>query len=257
MAAMRFGILRNIAGNIEAFQDADRRFDEIGVDAKVCLGQIVGIYPYVDNCVELLLAQKYTALRQLVEDEFVGDCRFEGWSTAYLVEALKFVRDSVSANTVEFLKQLPKRAEINGIGFEGLAEGDGFLYRPEQVAAAFASWKQCVVIHAAEPDPYVWRESAHQAALFSGRNQLDPGGRLLISTGGAGSIYQGSANTKQPAAIVFNDEDRTVHLLRPMCDAKIFAQLRKTDYPRGPLEYLEKSEYEVWRNFPVENGELQ
>ena len=126
---MKFGVFRNISGNIEALSDADRQFDEIGVDTKICLGEIVGMYPYVDDCVNFLIERGYVVLRTHVDDGFVGYCDgtfdFRGWSTSYLVEALKFARRNVTEMAVTFLRELPQRQVINGIAFEGLANVRG------------------------------------------------------------------------------------------------------------------------------------
>jgi hypothetical protein len=246
---MKIGVVRNIAGNIEALRDTDRQFDALGVDAKACLGQIVGIYPHVDECVELISSRGYHSLKQIIEEEFVDGCVFRGWSKFHLVDAVRFTRNRASTSTLDYLKHLPKHLAIGDTGFEGLAGGDGYLYTPQQVAAAFGEWKQRVVIHAAESDPYVWREDLNRTGLTIGRNQLHSVDRLLISTGGAGSFYEGSLNTREPSAMVFDDKDRTVDLFRPKCDIqKLFEQLRAMGYPKGSLGFLEKHEYEMWKS---------
>jgi hypothetical protein len=245
---MRFGILRNIAGNIEALQDADRRFNELGVDIKVCLGQIARLYPYVDECVAFLISEKCVALGSKMDKEFAGRCDFEGASAICLVEALNFARNRVSRDTLQFLETLPERFEIIGVGFETLAPDGGFLYEPEQIAAAFAAWRHRVTIHARDFDPVVWSEDLRSTPLLTGLTRLDSGRRLLISTGGVGSQYQGSVNTREPCAMLFDDFARTAHILRPMCHLqRIIGQLRSMDYPRGPMGYVERWEYEVWR----------
>ena len=245
---MRFGVVRNIAGNIEALRSADRNFDKIGVEARICLGQIVGVYPYVDDCVALLIEKEYFALRQTIDEEFTTGCRFLGWSKAYLVEAVRFAHGLVSKEGLRFIESLPKDFEIQGVSFQGLAPGDSYLYNPDQVRIAFASWTQRTVIHAAESDPYVWGEDICRRPISRGHNQLDRAGRLLISTGGVGSIYEGSLNTGQASAMVYDDGNRTVELLQPKCDVKmIFSRLQATGYPRGPLNYLETREYRAWQ----------
>lgn len=150
--------------------------------------------------------------------------------------------------SVEFIRELPQRRVINGVAFEGLAHvTGGYLYHPKEIAAAFASWGQETIMHAAHLDPHVWREDQTGFFLSSGSNILDPRGRLLISTGGLGSYYGGSGATKRPAAVVFDDQARSVHLLRPMCSArKIFDQLRSMNCPRGALDYLQRCEYKDW-----------
>jgi hypothetical protein len=245
---MKFGVVRNVAGNIEALREADRIFDSLGVEDRVCLGQIVGVYPYVDDCVRLLDQKKYSVLRQAIDNEFTTGCHFVGWSKIYLVDAVRFARNSVSKEALDFIANLPKDLEIQGVGFQGLAPGGNYLYQPDQVRSAFAWWPQRTVIHAAESDPYVWREDLSRTALSSGHNQLDHHGRLLISTGGVGSIYEGSLNTGEATALVYDDANRTVEVVQPACDVTaIFDRLRATDYPRRSLNYLEDREYRAWR----------
>src|SRR5688572_5843175 len=125
---MKFGVLGNIAGNIEALRDADRIFESSGVEVRVCLGQIVGVYPYVDDCVRLLVQKKYSALRQAIDNEFTAGCHFVGWSKIYLVDAVRFARNSVSREALDFIANLPKDLEIQGVGFQGLAPGGNYLY---------------------------------------------------------------------------------------------------------------------------------
>ena len=246
---MKIGVVRNIAGNIEALKDADRQFTAFGVDARVCLGQIVGVYPFVDACVEYLINREYLALRRHEEDEFVSGCKFHGWSTTHLVDALRFARSRVSKQALEYLEALPLRCEIHGVAFESRANvKDGMLYDPDQVKSALDLWPHPIVFHAAHFDPYVWRDDLTGTSLKIGQNELESGHRLLISTGGVGSRYQGSVDTRKPIAMVFDDEQMTVHLLQPMCDIQtIFSRLRQSEYPRHVLKALEGFEYEVWR----------
>lgn len=246
---MKFGILRNIAGNHDALLSADKWFDSCGVDVRVCLGQIVGIYPFVDACVELLVHRNYTSLRRLEDDEFVAGCDFHGWSTTHLIEALRFSLTLVSRVTLEYLTKLPVRAEINGVAFESRAPvKDGVLYDKEQARAAFELWKNPVVIHAAHFDPFVWRDDLSGSPLEMGRNELHPGGRMLISTGGVGSRYQGSVNTRKPVAMMFDDEEMVIQLWQPACNiGALFSKLRSMDYPSHVLKALEGFEYAVWR----------
>jgi hypothetical protein len=249
---MRFGIIRNISGNAEALADADRRFDELGVETKVCLGEVVGIYPYPGECIAFLAQRNYTALRTHIDDAFVSFCSggspFDGWSARYLVEALEFAGTRVSDAAVNYLRSLPVRFAFGEVAFEGLAPiHGGYVYDQEQAAAAFRTWRHRTVFNAAHNDPYIWHEDLSGSYLPSGRTVLEPKGRLLISTGGLGSFYHGSAATKRSSAVVFDDQDRSVVLFHPKCAVRdMLDQLRRTEYPKRVLDYLDKSEYRDW-----------
>lgn len=249
---MRFGIIRNISGNAEVLEDADRRFEELGVETKVCLGEIVGIYPYPGECVTLLTQRNYIALRTQVDDAFVSFCSggspFDGWSARHLAEALEFAGKRVSDAAVNYLRGLPVSYVCGGVAFEGLAPiHGGYVYQQEQAAAAFRAWQHRTVFHAAHNEPYLWHEDLSGSYLPSGRTVLGPEGRVLISTGGLGSFYCGSTATKRSSAIVFDDQDRSVVLFHPMCAARnMLDRLRCTEYPKRVLDYLERSEYRDW-----------
>jgi hypothetical protein len=250
---VRIGILKNVSGNIEALKDADQQFDQMGVDRKVCLGHIAGLYPWVDDCVSFLNCHGYSAVQSLTDEGLVGYCQgnydFLGWSTLHLVSALKFSARFVSQSSLDFLSSLPGRRVLNDIAFESRAPvNQGYIFDPEHVSAVFASCPQRVVFHAAHLDPCLWGEDLHRVALASGCNQVPSRGRLLVSTGGAGSIYNGSANTREPAAVVFDESESTVFLLRPRCNLPaIIERLRRAKYPQDTLDFISQREYEAWR----------
>jgi hypothetical protein len=236
-------------------------FDAVGVDLKVCLGQIVGLYPYVDDCVTFLDDKGYATLQSLTDYGFLGYCDgsydFRGWSTIYLVEALKFAAKNVAPSSLSFMRDLPEHLETGGIAFEARPTARGSdLHDAEDVASVFASCDEPTVVHAAHFDPCMWGEDLRKVDLTSPCTRVPFRGRLLISTGGVGCHYHGSANTRKPAAIVFDSAERTIELLRPTCDVmSIFADLRRTEYPQEVLADLESREYEVWRKPPPRTGD--
>jgi hypothetical protein len=247
---MRYGIINNVAGNVDAMANIDRQFDELGVDYRVCLGNVVGIYPFVNECIESLIVRKYVVLRGYVDEGFITYCQgkedFEGWSTRHVVNALIFVAPSVSRFSLDFLERLPVSESIGEFGFKSRVEvRSGYLYDKKDAAVAFSKWSQRIIFHSLHTESHLWREDLTGDFLSTGENQLPPTGRFLVSAGGMGSRYHGS---KKPAAILFDDASLSVEILQPMCDFEsIIERLRATKYPLGPLGFLESYEYETWR----------
>ena len=162
---------------------------------------------------------------------------------------MQYAAQNISVASVEFLRRLPLRHAFGNVAFESRADAknvrNGYISGPNEAAGAFAMGEHHTVVHAAFYASHVWRECLFGMQLSNGRNPLGKNDRLLISVGGVGCTYFGSYDSKQPAALVFNEEERVIHLFRPMCDAtKILNRLRASDYPPGPLRYLDQCEYE-------------
>lgn len=55
---MKFGIISDIHSNILALEAVFKRFEEEKIDKVICLGDIIGIGPYPEKCVEFLMERK-------------------------------------------------------------------------------------------------------------------------------------------------------------------------------------------------------
>ncbi|HEV2909217.1 MAG TPA: metallophosphoesterase family protein, partial [Candidatus Eremiobacteraceae bacterium] len=59
---LRYGILSDVHSNLEALQAVIAEIDAMGVDALLCLGDIVGYGPSPNECCDLLRARGVIAI---------------------------------------------------------------------------------------------------------------------------------------------------------------------------------------------------
>lgn len=245
---MKFGFVGNIAGNVHALQDADRQFDELGIEVRVAVGNIVGMYPYIDECVDLLTRRHYWAIRVITDAEFCGPCKYEGWSKHALVSALQFTRANFcSEKSLSFLNSLPETLIFKNMRVTGEWWARSTLYEKTEIQKAFQTWREHLVFHAMGLDPRIIEETSEVRKIDDTCRNLGSPPRRLISVGGGGSIIQGSVNDGTPSALVFDDEKRSMTLLQPMCDLKLILNyLRTIRYPAYSLDVLTRREYRCW-----------
>ena len=117
---MRYGIVHHLAGNIDALTDIDRQFDAAEVNSKICLGGIVGLYPFVNETVEFLIQQKYRAVKNYRDATFARGGPYDGYSTVFLVDVLKYARPRTSKRALDYLKELPSHFVDRGWRFVSL-----------------------------------------------------------------------------------------------------------------------------------------
>lgn len=130
---MRYAIISDIHGNIEALDAILKRFEELGgIDAYYCLGDIVGYGAEPEACC--------TRVRELCEVTLLGnhDAAVAGrmdYSYYYDAarEALDWCRERLSAPNLEWLKGLPYTHRLGAVE---LSHGSPF--QPEEYDYIFA-----------------------------------------------------------------------------------------------------------------------
>ena len=103
---MRYALLSDIHGNLEALQAVLKDIDTRSIDKIVCLGDIVGYYPDPEKCVELIKEcavkcvagnHDYAAIGRIDTNTF----------TYYAFVAMEWTKKNISAHSRQFLETLP------------------------------------------------------------------------------------------------------------------------------------------------------
>lgn len=245
---MKIGILGNIAGNIDALLDADRQFDAFGVEHRIAAGKIVGMYPYVDECIQHLKRSQYAAIRLPIDSEFAGAFEFRGWSKETLIGALRFSRTNFcSPASIQYLNSLPEILHYERFSVVGYLPGGMPIADDADARKGFETWTAQVVFHNAALHVGIWNDLLLYTQPQDGINKLDSMLRMLISVGGAGSLIEGSTNDRCPAALVFDTELFSIRRFRPKCDLHaILHRLDRVGYPSECIEILRRREYRNW-----------
>ena len=113
---VRYGIISDIHGNIEALTESLKSLENERIDAYICLGDIVGYGANPDECVNVV--------RKLVKCCIVGnhDAAVAGrMDYSYYYDAarhaLDWCKQKVSPDNIEWLKSLPYKVTENDIDF--------------------------------------------------------------------------------------------------------------------------------------------
>lgn len=109
---MRLGVISDIHANLPALEAVLE--DMPDADYLVCLGDTVGYNPYPAECVELVKEECDLVLQGNHDREVREPERYRGNKGAYA--GLKLAREELSAEDIEYLQNLPEKAEIGETG---------------------------------------------------------------------------------------------------------------------------------------------
>ena len=239
---MRYGIIHHVAGNVAALTDIEQQFSALGVRSRFCLGNVVGLYPFVDQSVDYLISHSYCVLKHVIDEAFINDGPWDGWSCTHLVEALKYTRPRTSDATIAFLRAAPTDIVSHGWRFTARFPTYGrYLSFEQEAEAAFATYSEQLIFHGSDRYLRVCLQDGRVKQLGVGKHQLDRQERQLVSPGCIGGKYWGS---DPPSAVVFDEEAMTIEVLRPkLSTGAVLGSLVGSEYPKDVLRYLMENEF--------------
>jgi predicted phosphodiesterase len=124
---MRYGVLADIHGNVQALEAVTAELGRIGVDRYLCAGDLVGYGAQPNECVEMVARLEpicvagnhdLMALGELSEERCVRLAR----------RSMRWTREALSDDARAYLASLPRRAE----GAGGVVVAHGSLDDPEE-----------------------------------------------------------------------------------------------------------------------------
>jgi predicted phosphodiesterase len=143
---MRYAIISDIHGNVEALQAVLADMKTRSIDEIVCLGDIVGYYPDPEKCIELVRNNvkycvagnhDYAAINKIDIQTF----------TYYAFVAMEWTRNHISRNAMEFLSSLPLSIEQDGLYFTHSSPSntqDWIYVFPDSEEAVFEAFNSLV-----------------------------------------------------------------------------------------------------------------
>jgi predicted phosphodiesterase len=190
---MRYGIISDIHGNLEALRAVVACLQGAGVDAYVCVGDLVGYGPLPNECVELVAGLGAICVagnHELIALGRLGDDR----SSPLARESLRWTRGVLRADVRAYLARLPVRAEIDGLVLThaALSGPERYVTRPKQadeelriLAAEYPEATILVLGHTHS----AWAYTHGLGSLPISRHRpvdLEPGGLHLVNPGSVG-----------------------------------------------------------------------
>jgi len=126
---MRYAVISDIHGNLEALEAVLDDIDSRTIDVIICLGDIVGYYPDPEACVELIRRRVAYSVAGNHDFAAVGLMNIEHF-TYYALRAIEWTKENLSEKSKEYLKTLPLTIQLDGLFFthSSPAQPKNFVY---------------------------------------------------------------------------------------------------------------------------------
>ncbi|MBD3346198.1 MAG: metallophosphoesterase [Chitinivibrionales bacterium] len=111
---MRYAIISDIHGNLEALEAVIRDIDERSVDKVICLGDIVGYYPDPNDCVDLVKKRSDLCLAGNHDYAAIGRVDTRTF-TYYAYAAMEWTKRNISSESKKHLSSLQLTAQVDNM----------------------------------------------------------------------------------------------------------------------------------------------
>jgi predicted phosphodiesterase len=119
---MRYAIISDIHGNVDALKAVLRDIEKRGVDSIICLGDIVGYYPDPELCVRIV--KKYVTYSVAGNHDYAAVGKIDHSNfTFFAYVAMEWTKKNISDASREFLSSLPLVLRMDGMFFTHSSPG--------------------------------------------------------------------------------------------------------------------------------------
>ncbi len=217
---MKYGIFSDIHGNLEALQAVLKRMDELGVERRVCLGDVVGYGPNPNECVELVREHSHIAILGNHDSVALGWEASESFNF-YARRAIEWTREVLTPESQDYLKALRYLEAENDLCFVHASPHSPadwyYITDLEDAADSFNFFREriCFIGHTHFPVIVVKENDQTFRICDTYTYETRPGERLLVNDGSVG----------QP-------RDRNPLASFAVCDSETGAvEVLRVDYP--------------------------
>jgi predicted phosphodiesterase len=218
---MRYGIVSDVHSNIEAFQAVLGELDGLGVDAIVCLGDIVGYGPSPNECCATLLERRIESIAGNHDEAAASDFGLEYFSPLAR-EALEWNKRELTADHLGYLAGLPRERRYDRFDVVHGAPVYHFEYILDALdaEAAFARTDAAITFvgHTHIAEVYyqdVAGRTYQQRLAHGGRIEISSEYRYIVNPG---SVGQPRDRNPQAAYAVFDTTAGHVDVMRVAYD---------------------------------------
>jgi diadenosine tetraphosphatase ApaH/serine/threonine PP2A family protein phosphatase len=218
---LRYGILSDVHSNLEALRAVIAEIDAMGVDALLCLGDIVGYGPSPNECCDLLRERGVIAIAGNHDEaavKGVGEERFNPLAR----EAITWTREQLTPDNRAYLAGLPRERRLDGFAMVHGAPVHHFEYimdvRDAQRAFELAQEPLTFVGHSHVAEVYYQDPGGRtfqQRLLHGGRIDIVREFRYIINVG---SVGQPRDRNPQASFAAYDDAAHAVEIKRVTYD---------------------------------------
>lgn len=137
---MRYAVIGDVHGNLEALQAVLEDVDEQGVDEVLCVGDVVGYGADPEACLELI-TQRCTVVVSGNHDFAASGQGSLEYFNPYARRALEWTAEQLSSQAQQYLSHLPLIARMNGFSLVHSSffapERFDYIFAPSQARVCF------------------------------------------------------------------------------------------------------------------------
>lgn len=241
---MRYGVIGDVHGNLPALEASLAALSREGVDAVLCLGDLVGYGPFPNECVARIAALGAHVVAGNHDLMAVG--RLEDRGSPLALQTMRWTRATLQDPARRYLATLPleRRAEAGVVLTHGaLGDPSRYVRGSAEASAQLAGLRRdhdgarfLLLGHTHRPFAFGRRTGTR---LLGGRGhvRLDARDTYLLNPGSVGQSRQWSA----AARVLVLDTERSIadflavsYDARPVCDAVARHRLPPDPHHRRP-----------------------
>ncbi len=104
---MKYGIFSDIHGNLEALNKVMESMDRLGVERRICLGDIVGYGPFPNECIDIVKAKSAITIFGNHDSVAIGRESADTWNNYNAQRAIEWTKNVLTDDSKAFLASLP------------------------------------------------------------------------------------------------------------------------------------------------------
>ncbi|MCB9421147.1 MAG: metallophosphoesterase family protein [Ardenticatenaceae bacterium] len=113
---MKLAIISDIHGNQIALEAVLADIKRVGVDQIICLGDIANVGPHPGQCIDIIRDLNCPVLQGNHELYLLGCFEDDAWRTSPIWAGMRWAREQLRPDQIDFIANLPLRYEIEGNG---------------------------------------------------------------------------------------------------------------------------------------------
>lgn len=211
---MKYAIIADIHGNLEAFQTVLEDIRTQQVNQIVCLGDVVGYNANPKECLEIVRGMNLPCVKGNHDEYCSSDEDLEGFNPHAAV-AVKWTREQLSDDDRQWLRDLKYSRMVGSftIVHATLDAPQRWGYVLDKLAAAasfpYQNTQVCFFGHTHVPVAFM-RDSVVRGGTYS-KFKIDPSKKYFVNVGAVG---QPRDNNPKAGYVVFDTDAGTIELRR-------------------------------------------
>jgi len=241
---LKYAVISDIHGNLEALNAVLKDIKKRRVDVIVCLGDVVGYYPDPVRCIELVKSHCTHCVAGNHDFAAIGMTNTNTF-TYYALAAIEWTRECLTESDKRYLKALPLTFECDDLFFTHASPADPpkFSYvfpdNEDSIFNAFESLKRRINFIGHTHWPFILMKEEQGIVLHPGSSvEIRENCSYLINVG---SVGQPRDYDNRSCYVLYDTKKRTISQRRVKYNYKITQKkIRENNLPSFLAERLEK-----------------